>query len=99
MVSAHSPSHLLIAYDNLNGFSNLRFQTKYQHLASQSANSKSLKSIYSVELMALDGPSISHYVHLGPLGGECVIQLPLYKFYYMVLGMAAKVLLSLMKSS
>lgn len=51
--------------------------------------------------MALDGPSITpHSFSWGPLGGaeRGVIQLPLYKFYYMLLGMAAKVL-CLMKSS
>lgn len=68
MVWVYSPSHSLIAHDNLNEFSNLRFQTKYQHLASPSANSKSLNSIYST----VNGFAWSQYlsppVQLGPLG-------------------------------
>lgn len=49
--------------------------------------------------MALDSLSISGpLIQLGPFGEESVIQLALYKFYYMVLGMAVKVL-CLMKSS
>lgn len=86
-------------YDNLNEFSNLRFQTEFQQLASPSANSKSLKSIYNTEWIVSDGPSISPpLIQPGPLAGEeeeeggeggarrSVIQLPLYKFYYMVQG-------------
>lgn len=38
--------------------------------------------------MALDRPGVylSPLVQLGPTGGESLIQLPLYKFYYMVPG-------------